>query len=71
MAWVQGLGLVVRDSLKGIQVFSPPDVLRMRAMSTGRVAWMTVAARARIRLQTPHAPSPKRPRVPSEAQTPG
>jgi len=54
LKWVPGLGLVVRHTMApyGISVFSPPDVLRMRTMSAPRVAWMTVAVRARLWAQS-------------------
>jgi len=48
LAWVPDLGLMVRD-LYSVQVFATPNMIAMAAMSTARVAWMSVCHRGRCR----------------------
>lgn len=45
LAWVPGLGLIVRD-LCFVQVFATPGMIAMAAMSEARVSWMSACCRA-------------------------
>ena len=61
LALVPGLGLIVREWGNGgrFQVFSTPDILAMRAMSTSRVGWMTATYRAVVKRQSLRGAKPK------------
>jgi len=49
LAWVPGLGLVVRHNT-GVQFLATPDAVAMAAMSSCKVAWMVAVCRGMVAL---------------------
>ena len=46
LAWVPGLGLVVREYCSSLQFFATPDDIAMASMSCAKTTWMATVARA-------------------------